>query len=105
MTIMYTFPYPLPTFTEAKRDIFVSHWGEISIDEYFNFLNLGAGIDGQFSRIDYMPHINPNQGQNAVADLSIDFPDYIHGLYYYDYIGNISSSSARRNNGKVEMTY
>ena len=103
--LFFTFPYPLPVFTEAKRDIFVSHWGEISVDEYFNFFNLAAGIDGQFSRIDYMPHINPNQGQNAVADLSIEFPDYIHGLYYYDYIGNISSSSARRNNGKVEMVY
>lgn len=103
--LFFTFPYPLPVFSEAKRDIFVSHWGEISVDEYFNFFNLAAGIDGQFSRIDYMPHINPNQGMNAVADLSIDFPDYIHGLYYYDYIGNISSSSARRNDGKVEMVY
>jgi hypothetical protein len=60
--LFFTFPYPLPVFTEAKRDIFVSHWGEISVDEYFNFFNLAAGIDGQFSRIDYMPHINPNQG-------------------------------------------
>jgi hypothetical protein len=58
--LFFTFPFPLPVFTEAKRDIFVSHWGEISVDEYFNFFNLAAGIDGQFSRIDYMPHINPN---------------------------------------------
>jgi len=74
----------------------VSHWGSISIDEYFNLFNEAAGINGQFSRIDYMPHFNPNQGQNAISNLGIQLPQYIKGLYYYDYIGNISTSHASR---------
>lgn len=94
--ISYTYPYPLPVFTEAKRDIFVSHWGSIAIDEYFNMFNEAAGIDGQFSRVDYMPHVNPNNGQNAINSIGTLLPQYIHGLYYYDYIGNISSSNAER---------
>jgi hypothetical protein len=59
---MYTYPYPLPYFKKATRDIFVSHWGSIAVDEYFDIFNEAAGINGQFSRVDYMPHINPNHG-------------------------------------------
>ena len=92
--IFFTYPFPLPKFTKATRDIYVSHWGQISVDEYFNLFNEDAGINGQFSRIDYMPHINPNHGQNAINSMGISLPSYIHGLYYYDYIGNISSSHA-----------
>jgi hypothetical protein len=50
---MFTFKHPLPTITEASRSIFVSHWGNIAIDEYFNIHNDAAGINGQFSRVDY----------------------------------------------------
>jgi len=60
--IFYTFPFPLPVFRKATRDIYVSHWGNVAIDEYFKIFNEAAGIKGQFSRIDYMPHVNPNQG-------------------------------------------
>lgn len=95
--------YGLPYFTEAKRDIFVSHWGSIAIDEWFHMFNGAAGINGQFSRNDYMPHINPNNGANAIASLSMNLPQYINGLYYYDYIGNISTSNAERKTDNVEF--
>ena len=98
---MYTYPYPLPYFKKATRDIFVSHWGSIAVDEYFDIFNEAAGINGQFSRVDYMPHINPNHGQNAINSLGTLLPQYIHGLYYYDYIGNISSSHAERKEDHV----
>ena len=104
LQIFYTYPHPLPAFTLARRDIMVSHWGSISVDEFFILSNEAAGIKGQFSRIDYMPLINPNQGQNAIASLGVDLPRYIDSLYYYDYIGNISSSHATRNNDHVEFT-
>ena len=94
--IMFTFNHPLPTFTEVKRDIFVSQWGNIAIDEYFNLHNDAAGINGQFSRVDYQPQINPIHGANAISSMGTKLPQYIHGLYYYDYIGNISSSNAER---------
>jgi len=99
--LMYTYAFPLPYFKKATRDIFVSHWGSIAIDEYFDIFNEAAGINGQFSRVDYMPHINPNHGQNAINSLGTILPQYIHGLYYYDYIGNISSSHAERKEDHV----
>jgi len=101
--LMFTFKFPLPTFTEAKRDIYVSHWGNIAVDEYFNIHNDAAGINGQFSRVDYQPHINPNHGANAITTIGTELPSYIHGLYYYDYIGNISTSHAKREENHVEF--
>jgi hypothetical protein len=101
LQLFFTFPYPLPSFTEASRDIYVSHWGSIAVDEYFNLFNFGAGINGQFSRVDYMPHVNPSHGANAISSLALNLPQYINGLYYYDYIGNISSSNAERNDEEV----
>jgi len=43
---MFTFKFPLPTFTEAKRDIYVSHWGNIAVDEYYYIHNDAAGMNG-----------------------------------------------------------
>mmetsp|Transcript_2521 Transcript_2521/g.3896 ORF Transcript_2521/g.3896 Transcript_2521/m.3896 type:complete len:235 (-) Transcript_2521:26-730(-) len=65
--------------------------------------NEAAGINGQFSRVDYMPYFNPNHGQNAINKLGTSLPSYIHGLYYYDYIGNISSSHAFRHDDHVSF--
>ena len=103
ISVFFTFPYALPYFQKATRDVFVSHWGSVAIDEYFSIFNGAAGINGQFSRVDYMPHINPNNGANAIANLAVNLPQYIHGLYYYDYIGNISTSNAERKNEYVEL--
>ena len=66
MNLFFTYPYALPYFKKATRDIFVSQWGSISVDEYFAIINEASGINGQFSRVDYMPHINPNNGANAI---------------------------------------
>jgi len=37
--IFFTYPYPLPFFSKATRDVYVSHWGSIAIDEYFKIFN------------------------------------------------------------------
>lgn len=102
--IFFTYPFPLPYFMKATRDIYVSHWGSIAVDEYFYLFNQAAGINGQFSRVDYMPHINPSHGQNAINSLGTSLPVYISGLYYYDYIGNISTSNAERKSDHVSFS-
>jgi len=50
-----------------------------------------------------MPHVNPNHGQNAINSLGTLLPQYIHGLYYNDYIGNISTSNADRTDEYVNF--
>jgi oligosaccharyltransferase complex subunit alpha (ribophorin I) len=40
---------------------------------------------------------------NAIANIGSRLPSYIKGLYYYDYIGNISSSHASREHDHVNF--
>jgi oligosaccharyltransferase complex subunit alpha (ribophorin I) len=94
--------YPLPIFSEVKKTIEVSHWGNINVDEYYEMWNEAAGIKGEFGRVDYQSW-DPNRAQYAIKSLETDLPRYIRGLYYWDYIGNISSSNALREDDQVKF--
>ena len=98
--IHYKSSVPLPIFTEVKKTIEVSHWGNILVDEYYELFNQAAGIKGEFGRVDYQ-NWDPSRAPYAIKSLETDLPHYIRGLYYWDYIGNISSSHAYREVGEV----
>jgi oligosaccharyltransferase complex subunit alpha (ribophorin I) len=93
---------PLPIFQEVKKTIEVSHWGNILVDEYYEMFNEAAGVKGEFGRVDYQ-HWDPSRAQYAIKSLQTSLPHYIRGLYYWDYIGNISSSSAFREEEEVKF--
>jgi len=93
--IHYKFNGPLPIFTEVKKTIEISHWGNILVDEYYDLFNEAAGINGEFGRVDYQ-HWNPSVASYAIKSLETGLSRYIRGLYYWDYIGNISTSHAFR---------
>ena len=95
MMIHYKHNKPLMVFNEVKRTIEISHWGNILVDEYYKLENEAAGIKGEFGRVDYNQW-DPSVAQYAVKSLETKLPRYIRGLYYWDYIGNISSSNAFR---------
>ena len=42
--IHYKANFPLPIFTEVRKTIEVSHWGNINVDEYYELFNEAAGI-------------------------------------------------------------
>lgn len=100
--IHYKYNGPLPIFTHYKRTIEVSHWGNILVDEYYDIFNEAAGIKGEFGRVDYQ-HWNPNVAPYAIKSMETNLARYIRGLYYWDYIGNISTSNAHRDAEKVKF--
>lgn len=102
LRVHFVYSFPMPMFTEAMRTIEISHWGNIKVDEYFNMFNEAAGIKGEFGRVDFNSY-NPNDGKQAVKSLETQLPRYIKGLYYHDYIGNISSSEAFRGEDYVRF--
>ena len=95
LRIHYTKNTPIPVFTEATKTIEVSHWGNINVDEHFEVFNYAAGIAGEFGRVDYNMY-NPNDGRTAIKKFNTKLARYIRGLYYFDFIGNISTSAAYR---------
>ena len=92
----------MAVFTDASRTIEVSHWGNILVEEHYTIFNEGAGVKGEWGRVDFNMY-NPAHGKTAVKALGIDLPRYVRGLSYYDFIGNISSSSAKREENKVAL--
>jgi oligosaccharyltransferase complex subunit alpha (ribophorin I) len=100
--VHYKLNTPLPIFLEVKKTIEISHWGNILVDEYYDLFNEAAGIKGEFGRVDYQ-HWNPNIANYAIKSLETQLPRYVRGLYYWDYIGNISTSNAFRDIDKVKF--
>jgi oligosaccharyltransferase complex subunit alpha (ribophorin I) len=88
---------PFITFTEVRREIEVSHWGNVAVEEHYRCEHRGAKLKGVFSRYDYQ--INPNMGLSSVRLLEMWLPRDIvytpgseYDVWYRDEIGNISTS-------------
>jgi hypothetical protein len=58
-------------------------------------INLGANLKGEFGRVVYNSW-SPDAGKNALKSLYAELPYHAWGAYYYDEIGNISTSNAYR---------
>ncbi|KAI8474884.1 MAG: Ribophorin I-domain-containing protein [Monoraphidium minutum] len=72
------------------REIEVSHWGNIYVEEHYVIANGGAAHTGPFSRLEYA--MDPGR-TNAFQEVRAHLPPSSHSLYYKDGIGNISSSN------------
>lgn len=70
------------------REVEVSHWGNVAVEEHFDIENRGATLKGQFSRLNYMHGAHGNSVNNLVQYLPIGATE----AYYRDQIGNISST-------------
>lgn len=51
--LLFKYRDPLLILEQAQRTITVSHWGNILVDEYFDLVNIGTGIKGEWSRMEY----------------------------------------------------
>lgn len=102
--IMMHFDYadPLLILTEAERVINLSHWGNIHVDDHFFLRNAGAKVAGEWSRVDFD---KSKYGQNCLTAISAEMPWYIQGLYVNDFIGNISSTHAFREESHVKFDF
>eukprot|EP01098_Paradermamoeba_levis_P004905 TRINITY_DN208_c0_g1_i1.p1 TRINITY_DN208_c0_g1~~TRINITY_DN208_c0_g1_i1.p1 ORF type:complete len:559 (-),score=210.35 TRINITY_DN208_c0_g1_i1:279-1955(-) len=83
---------PFITVTNIVRDLEISHWGNIAVEETLSFQHDGARHIGAWSRWNY--HRLSYQGvpQPAIAGLTEIFPAEAADFYYRDEIGNISTS-------------
>ena len=91
----YQNPKGIPYFTKVTREIEVSHWGNIAVSEWYTLVNRGAGVKGEFSRIDVASRHRPS-AVNAIRQLEAILPRTAWGLYYRDEVGNVSTSHAKQ---------
>lgn len=90
------------TMEEVEREVEVSLWGNVAVEEHFSCTHTGAELqDGLFSRVDYMMR----QAVGASWDsLTGKLPVHARDLYYRDVIGNISTSTVTRSPDATKLT-
>lgn len=93
--------YPFCTMTKALREIEVSHWGNVAVEETYAMRHSGAELEGGFSRVDMTKR--PQSSSSAFRSMRTTLPASVHGVYFRDVIGNISSSSLRYGSGGAEL--
>lgn len=76
---------PFLAVRKMVKEIEVSHWGNVAVEETYEVEHTGAALKGPFSRVQ---RYNPA----AARDMILYLPPYASDIYYRDEIGNISSS-------------
>jgi oligosaccharyltransferase complex subunit alpha (ribophorin I) len=89
MRLHYENPTHFLTFTKVIKEIEVSHWGNIAVEENFDLRHDGPRLSGAFSRLDLQRQGSPSAVHQLIQKLPLEARD----VYFRDDIGNISSSN------------
>jgi len=87
--VQYDASFPVPLARYIEREIEISHWGNVAVEEHFDVYNDGAKLLGEFSRLDHQGHNVPHAFQSLSAQLPAD----AYGVYYRDELGNVTTSN------------
>merc|ERR1712154_375743 len=97
----FQFHAPYLTMTEVVRDIEVSHYGNVRIEESFLLKHDGAKLKGPYEvgMYDRYEHIMGSMGSSSdpssVRSFKASLPSGASNVYYIDRIGNVSTSNFR----------
>lgn len=81
---------PFLTLTNVVKEIELSMWGRVSVEEVYDLSHTGAALKHGFSRLDYTNGRKVGASFNGfVASL----PKEAENVYYRDIIGNVTTSS------------
>jgi oligosaccharyltransferase complex subunit alpha (ribophorin I) len=75
------------------REIEVSHWGNIAVEEMYDLEHHGAKLKGGFSRMDYQAGRQQYVENPSFRELAAILPSGARDIYYRDQIGNVSTSA------------
>jgi oligosaccharyltransferase complex subunit alpha (ribophorin I) len=87
---------PFVTFTSLAKDIEVSHWGNVAVQDNVMLAHTGAKLKGPFTRFDYERSRGGEQAPSSFRTLVAELPRTARDIYYRDCIGNVSTSHVRR---------
>ena len=82
--------FPFAKFSSMNKELEVSHWGSITVEEIYELHHAGAKLKGGFSRIDYQ--MARGGASPSFKNLVTTLPAQATNIYYRDQIGNISTS-------------
>jgi len=97
IVVHYNHEQPVVEVLSLQRSVEISHWGaNINTEDKILLHNAGPKLKGHFSRVEYQSQRYFNRvPSHILPSLSLLLPAGIQNAYFYDLIGNVSTSSLR----------
>jgi len=97
ITAHYNHDFPCAEITTLKRAAEISHWGaNLNIQDEIVLHNAGPALKGHFSRLQFQSQTFYNRPSPTILNwFTLHLPAGIRNVYYYDLIGNVSTSRLR----------
>ncbi|CAK9779343.1 putative oligosaccharyltransferase alpha subunit [Cutaneotrichosporon oleaginosum] len=88
---------PIIGIRTLKRAAEVSYWGaNLNIQDEVGLFNDGPQLKGQFSRLAHQQsRFHAGKPAQVLSEFTLRLPPSAHSVYYYDVIGNVSTSRFR----------
>ncbi|KAK4704301.1 oligosaccharyltransferase complex subunit alpha (ribophorin I), partial [Phenoliferia sp. Uapishka_3] len=96
-SVHYAQPEAIASFRKLDRLIEVSHWGSnVAFMDSIDLINSGPTLSGHFARIDHQK-LTMQRRSNflSITGLTFSLPAHASSPYYYDIVGNVSTSHFR----------
>ncbi|KAG0044658.1 proteasome regulatory particle base subunit [Gryganskiella cystojenkinii] len=102
--VQYELPGTVSHVRHLRRDVEISQWGNnLAVEEHINFVNKGAQLKGQFSRIDFQRNPHGIREGNGILEFATQIPKLARDIYYRDEIGNISTSTLQHHSDHIQF--
>lgn len=102
ITVRYEFTKPVVTVNLLERDMEVSHWGgNLATEERYWLRNNGSQLANHFSRVDWTLTSYSKLATSALRELTFPLQPGSVDPYFFDDVGNVSTSRYRPGNGKT----
>ncbi|KAG5646561.1 hypothetical protein DXG03_002864 [Asterophora parasitica] len=97
ITAHYFHEQPVLEIADLKRSAEISHWGNnLNIEDNLVLHNAGPSLKGHFSRLEHQSQaFFKRAAPHALPALTLHLPPGISNTYYYDLVGNVSTSHLR----------
>ncbi|TDL29889.1 oligosaccharyl transferase alpha subunit [Rickenella mellea] len=97
VTVHYKYDDPVMEVTELHRSAEISHWGaNLNIQDEISLTNAGPKLKGQFSRLKHQQQtFYQKPSAHIIRGIVMHLPPGIRDTYFYDLIGNVSTSRLR----------
>ncbi|CAM9688459.1 unnamed protein product [Phaeothamnion confervicola] len=103
LRVHYVNHAPFAKAESCLREIEVSSWGNIAVEELYELVHDGAALKGGFSRLDYGTRRSGYVPNPSFRMLNAVLPPSARDIYYRDRIGNISTSAIKQNKDNIEL--
>jgi oligosaccharyltransferase complex subunit alpha (ribophorin I) len=91
---------PFLVMHDVLREVEVSHWGNVAVEEEYTLWNMGSTLVGGFSRADLMLR---QAKANSLTSMTATLPADASDPYYRDIIGNVTTSNFRNEASKAVL--